>query len=183
MDQLRPGLPLPRRGHGRAVPAHAVDARHRHLRRSAARAIACPFTGRPLAAVPALYPDVALIHVHESDCYGNCRIRGISVADCELARASKRLIITTERLVDNDEIRATPHATLIPFFCVDAVCEVPYGAYPGNMPGEYFSDEEHLRQWLQRREGRDEFRAFLQKNIYGVADFAEYLRLCGGAER
>jgi glutaconate CoA-transferase, subunit A len=153
------------------------------FRRSAAKIVPCPFSGRPLAAVPALYPDVSAIHVHESDRFGNCRIRGISVADYELARASKRLIITTERLVENSEIRAAPNATLIPFFCVDAVCEVPCGAYPGNMPGEYFSDEEHLQQWMQVEKDVDAFRAFLQKYIYGVADFAEYLALCGGAER
>jgi glutaconate CoA-transferase subunit A len=153
------------------------------LTRSAAKSVACPFTGRPLALVPALYPDVAVVHVHESDCYGNCRIRGISVADYELARAAKRLIVTTERLVENDEIRATPHATLIPSFCVDAVCEVPYGAYPGNMPGEYFSDEDHLQEWLRVEKDESQLRAFLQKYIYGVADFTEYLRLCGGTEK
>ncbi len=153
------------------------------LTHSAAKTIACPFTGRPLVAVPALYPDVAVIHVHESDVYGNCRVRGISVADADLARASKRVIITTERLVDNDEIRTTPHATLIPSFCVDAVCEVPWGAYPGNMPGEYFSDEEHLQQWMRVEKDEAQFRAFVQQYVYGVADFAAYLQLCGGAER
>jgi glutaconate CoA-transferase subunit A len=153
------------------------------LVRSAAKVITCPFTGRPLAALPALYPDVALIHVHESDCYGNCRIRGISVADYELARASKRVIITTERLIGNDEIRATPHATLIPSFCVDAVCLVPCGSYPGNMPGEYYSDEEHLATWLNVEKDEAAFRAFIKKHIYDTADFDEYLALCGGIER
>jgi glutaconate CoA-transferase subunit A len=153
------------------------------LGRSAAKTIRCPFTGRPLAAVPALYPDVSLIHVHESDRYGNCRIRGISVADFEIARASKYVIITAERLVHNDDIRAAPHTTLIPSFCVDAVCEVPYGSYPGNMPGEYFSDETHLRQWLEAEKDEKSLRAFLQENIYGVADFSGYLRLRGGEEK
>ena len=153
------------------------------LRHSAAKVISCPFGGRPLAVVPALYPDVSVIHVHESDRYGNCRIRGISAADYELARASKRLIITAERLVSNDEIRSAPNDTLIPFFCVDAVCEVPYGAYPGNMSGEYYSDEDHLQQWMRAEKDIDEFRALLQKYIYGVADFMEYLQLCGGTKR
>src|SRR3974377_1730312 len=62
--------------------------------------------------------------------------------------APKKLIFACERLVNNDEIRRDPTRTSIPFFCVDAVCEVPYGSYPGNMPYEYFSDEEHLRRWL-----------------------------------
>ena len=75
------------------------------------------------------------------------------------------------------------HATVIPAFCVDAVCEVPYGSYPGNMPGEYFSDEEHLREWLTVEKDESAFDAFLQKYIYGVEDFAEYVELCGGAKR
>src|SRR5437899_157509 len=118
------------------------------FRHSAARAIDCPFTGERLTALPALFPDVAAIHVHEADRYGNCRIRGTTVADIDLARAAKRLIITCERLIPHEEIRADPSRTIIPFFCVDAVCEVPFGSYPANMPYEYFSDEEHLCQWL-----------------------------------
>ncbi len=150
---------------------------------SAAKIIECPFTGEKLAALPALYPDVAAIHVHEADRYGNSRIRGTTVADVELARAAKRLIITCERLVPHDEIRRDPTQTLIPFFCVDAVCEVPYGSYPGNMPYEYFSDEDHLRQWLDVEKKPEPFKAFLEKYIFGVKDFAEYLHLCGGLPR
>jgi len=153
------------------------------LARSAAKEIECPFTGRKLVALPALYPDVSLIHVHECDCYGNCRIEGITIADLDLARCSKRLIITTERIISNDEIRSAPHKTVIPSFCVDAVCEVPYGSYPGNMPGEYFSDEEHLGEWLRVEKDLDEFKMFLKKYIYDVPDFESYLRLCGGMER
>jgi len=153
------------------------------FRKSAAKEIVCPFTGQKLVALPALYPDVSVIHVHESDCHGNCRIRGITIADLDLARASKRLIITAERIVSNDEIRSAPNATVIPSFCVDAVCEVPYGSYPGNMPGEYFSDEEHLREWLRTERDEVEFKAFLQKYIYDTPDFESYLQLCGGIER
>lgn len=150
---------------------------------SAAREMECPFTGKKLAAVPALYPDVAVIHVHESDCYGNCRINGISVADFELSRAAKKLIITTERIISNDDIRKSPDSTQIPSIFVDAVCEVPYGSYPGNMPGLYFSDEEHIGQWLAAEKDEDSLNAFLEKYIYGVEDFEEYLELCGGKDR
>jgi glutaconate CoA-transferase subunit A len=153
------------------------------FRRSAARVIACPFTGEKLAAIPALYPDVAAIHVHEADRTGNCRIVGTSVADLELARAAKRLIITCERLVPEDEIRRDPTRTVIPFFLVDAVCELPYGSYPGNMPGEYFSDEEHLRAWLDVERDVEAYRAWLEKYVYGVKEFSEYLQLCGGMAR
>lgn len=153
------------------------------FRFSAAKEIVCPFTGRKLVALPALYPDVAVIHVHEADRYGNCRIRGISVVDWDLARAAKRVLITTECIISTDEIRRVPEATVIPAFCVDAVCEVPCGSYPGNMAGAYFSDEEHLRQWLQAEKDEVLFRAFLKKYIYDVPDFAGYLERCGGMAR
>ena len=150
---------------------------------SAAKVVECPFTGKKYAAVPALWPDVAAIHVHEADMYGNSVIRGISVADSELARAAKRVIVTTERLVHNSEIRDDPTATAIPFYMVDAVVEVPYGSYPGNMPYLYFSDEEHLAQWLKVEKDPEEFAKFLDYYIYSVPNFQEYLVRCGGLKR
>jgi glutaconate CoA-transferase subunit A len=153
------------------------------FRHSAAREIVCPFTGERLVALPALYPDVAVIHVHEADRYGNCRIRGTSVADFDLARAARRLIITCERLIPTDEIRSDPTRTIIPYYCVDAVCEVPFGSYPGNMPYEYFSDEDHLRAWLRAESDPAEFAKFLEYHILGVSDFNEYLQRCGGLAR
>src|SRR5438067_2940098 len=153
------------------------------FRHSAARVIECPFTGERLAALPALSPDVAAIHVHEADRYGNCRLRGTTVADLELARASKKVIVTCERLIPHDEIRRDPSRTAIPFLCVDAVCEVPYGSYPGNMPYEYFSDEAHLRRWLEVEKDVEGLKRFLDEFIYGVPDFAGYLQKCGGLPR
>ncbi len=149
----------------------------------AGKTITCPFTGETYMAVPALYPDVAAIHVHEADVYGNCRIKGISISDSDLARAAKRLIITTERIISNDEIRSNPTATMIPFYLVDAVCEVPYGSYPGNMAYEYFSDEEHLQEWLKVEKNPEEFKKFLDKNIYNCKSHFEYINLHGGIEK
>jgi len=153
------------------------------FRQSAAKVVECPFTGEKLTALPALYPDVAAIHVHESDCYGNCRIRGTSVADLDLARAAKRLIVTCERLIPNNDIRQEPTLTNIPFYCVDAVCEVPYGSYPGNMPYEYFSDEEHIRLWLEVERDPVQYQKFLEGFVFGVRGFHEYLDRCGGLRR
>ncbi|HEV3437908.1 MAG TPA: CoA-transferase, partial [Gemmata sp.] len=153
------------------------------LAHSPAKIIECPFTGEKVVAVPALYPDIAAIHVHEADRYGNCRFNGTSVADFEIARAAKRLIITCERLVPHDTMRCEPHRTQIPFFCVDAVCEVPFGSYPGNMPGEYFSDEDHLKLWLEVEKDPAAFNQFLEDHILGVRDFVEYLDRCGGLPR
>lgn len=150
---------------------------------SAAKAAKCPFTGKIYCLYPALWPDVSAIHVHEADIYGNSRIKGISIADLELARASKRLIITCERLIHNEEIRSDPTSTDIPYYLVDAVCEVPYGSYPGNMAYEYYSDEEHLRLWLERERNPEEFKKFVDKYIFGTRDFNEYLELCGSIGR
>jgi glutaconate CoA-transferase subunit A len=153
------------------------------FRRSAAKVIECPFTGEKLAALPALYPDVAAIHVHEADRFGNCRIRGTTVADLDLARAATRLIITCERLIPTEVIRQDPSLTVIPFWCADAVCEVPYGSYPGNMPYEYYSDEAHLKMWLEVERDPERYRRFLDEYILGVRDFNEYLQRCGGLAR
>jgi len=153
------------------------------FKHSAVKVVQCPFTGKKMALYPALWPDVAAIHVHEADVYGNSRIRGISIADLELARAAKRLIITCERLIHNEEIRSDPTQTVIPYFLVDAVCEVPYGSYPGNMPYEYYSDEDHLKKWLQVETDPEEFKKFMDEQIYNTKDFNEYLELNGGIER
>jgi len=151
--------------------------------KSAAKSIVCPFTGTTLVALPALFPDVALIHVHRADAYGNCQIDGITVADEDLAKAAKTVIVTCERLVPTDQIREHPDRTKIPYYLVDAVIEVPFGSYPGNMAGEYFSDEEHLKAWLAADQDEATLSAFVDTYIRETADFAEYLERCGGIAR
>jgi glutaconate CoA-transferase subunit A len=151
--------------------------------RSAAKEIACPFTGQTLLAVPALFPDVGVIHVHRADIYGNAQVDGIGIADYDMSRACKRLILTTERIIPTEEIRANPCQTFIPYWLVDAVCEVRYGSYPGNMPYEYYSDEAHIAEWLEIEQDEVAFQAFVEKHIYGTRNFEEYLGLCGGAAR
>jgi len=150
---------------------------------SAGKIIRDPFTGAKLLAVPALFPDVGIIHVHQADQYGNAQIDGTSIVDLDLAKASKRLIITTERLVDTEEFRRDPRKTSIPYWQVDAVCHVPFGSYPGNMPFEYFSDEHHLAEWIEAEQDEIAFAAFLNKYIYGVDSFADYLDLAAGDDR
>ena len=164
------------------LPARSIQGTDTLLH-SAAKQIECPFTGLPLVAVPALFPDVGVIHVHRSDIYGNAQVDGIGIADYEVSRACKRLIITTERIVDTEVIRANPSQTFIPFWLVDAVCEVRYGSYPANMPYEYYSDESHLAHWLKIEQDEAEFQKFIDKYIYGTRDFHEYLELCGGEAR
>jgi len=153
------------------------------LRYSAGKIIEDPFTGQKLLAVPALYPDVGIIHVHQADSYGNAQIDGTSIVDLDLAKASKRLIITTERLVDTEVFRRDPRKTSIPFWQVDAVCHVPFGSYPGNMPFEYFSDEKHLAEWIEAEQNEETFASFLDHYIYGVDCFETYLTLAAGEQR
>ncbi len=150
---------------------------------SASKTIECPYTNKKVALMPALYPDVSVIHVHEADVYGNCRFKGIAASDLDLANASKRLIITTEKLVSHDQIASDPSSTQIPYYLVDAVCEVPFGAYPGTMPGEYFSDEDHLKEWLTVEKDADAFKDFLNLNIFGCKSHEEYIATNGGMQK
>src|SRR5438874_3376275 len=99
-------------------------------RLSDTRQIDCPFTGEKLVLVPALNPDFALIHVQRCDSYGNAQIDGLPFMDLDLAMAANSVIITTEQIVSNDQIRRAPDQTKIPFFAADAVVEVPFGCAP-----------------------------------------------------
>jgi len=153
------------------------------LRRSSAKVVRDPFTGRPICLLPACFPDVAVIHVHECDVYGNCRIEGALVEDSELARAAKRLVVTTERIVPTERIRREPWRTVIPYLYVDAVVEVPYGSHPCNMPGRYYFDEEHLAEYLSLTRTEEGTREYFERYVYGVEDFEEYLRRVGGKRK
>ncbi len=153
------------------------------LKYSAFKTAKDPYTGEPIVLIPAAYPDVAFIHVHRCDIYGNAQIDGIAVEDFELARCARRLIVTTEEIVDNEVIREEPWRTVIPFFCVDAVVESPYGSHPCQMPGKYFYDEEHISEWLGMARTADGVEAYLEKYVFSINDFEAYLVLCGGIRR
>jgi len=165
------------------IPARHMLGTHT-FKRSAAKTVTCPFTGKKFAALPALYPDVGIVHVHKADTYGNCQISdGILVSDPYLARASKRVIVTCERLVPHEEIRANPMATTIPYWCVDAVVEVPYGSHPGNMPGEYWFDEDFFKMYLETVKTQEGTDGFYKDYVFGVRDFEEYLEKIGGLKK
>jgi len=149
------------------------------LRYSAAKVAECPFTGQKVCLIPALILDVGLIHVHRADRYGNAQIEGISGFAFELARASKRLIISAEEIVDTEEIRRYPERTIIPYYLVDAVVHAPFGSYPGEMVYMYGRDEEQLREWVESFQTEEGTQAYLQKYVYSVANHEEYLALIG----
>ncbi|MGB9880336.1 MAG: CoA transferase subunit A [Anaerolineae bacterium] len=150
---------------------------------SSAKVVRDPFSGKPVCLLPACYPDVVFIHVPRCDMYGNAQIDGTLIEDFELARAARRLIVTTEEIVPESEIRRTPWRTAIPFFLVDAVVEVPYGAHPCQMPLRYFFDEEHIGEWLQLSRTLEGTREYFDKYVYGTRDFNEYLELVGGLRK
>jgi acyl CoA:acetate/3-ketoacid CoA transferase alpha subunit len=149
------------------------------LKHSAAKVIEDPFTGLPIALLPALILDVGLIHVHRADACGNAQIEGISGFAAEMARASKRLIISTEEIVDTEVIRRRPDRTIIPYYLVDAVVEARYGSHPGEMCYRYARDEEQIRDWVEASKAPETTAAFLDKFIRGVPDHRTYLDLFG----
>jgi glutaconate CoA-transferase subunit A len=151
--------------------------------KSSAILVRDPWSGKVVALVPAAYPDVALFHVPRCDKYGNAQIDGILVEDFELARAARRVLISTEEIIDEEEIRRDPRQTIIPFYLVDAVCEVPYGAHPTHMPHLYYFDEEHIHEWLTLTKTVEGTEEYFDKYIHGVANFNEYLELLGGIRK
>jgi len=146
---------------------------------SAAKAVECPFTGQTICLIPALVLDVGLIHVHRADKHGNCQIEGISGFAFEMARACKRLIISAEEIVPTEEIRRYPDRTIIPYYLVDAVVQAPFGSHPGEMPYLYARDEPGIKEWVGANKTAEGAQAYLDKYIYGVKDFEEYLALFG----
>ena len=149
------------------------------LKYSAAKVVECPFTGDPICLLPALILDVGLIHVHRSDKYGNSQIDGISGFAAEMARASKRLIISAERIVDTEEIRQHPDRTIIPYYLVDGVVEAPFGSHPGEMCYVYRRDEAQIKEWVEAAPNPETAQAYLDKYVYTLKDHQEYLKFIG----
>lgn len=146
---------------------------------SAAKAVECPFTGETVCLLPALILDVGIIHVHRADKYGNAQIDGISGFAFEMSRACRRLIISTEQIVPEEEIRRNPDRTVIPYYLVDAVVEAPFGSYPGEMCYLYERDEEGIKEWVEASSTAEGAQAYLDRYVYGVKNHQEYLELIG----
>lgn len=149
------------------------------LKHSAAKVVTDPFTGKPVCLLPALFLDVGLIHVHQADEYGNCRIEGVSGFAHEMARASRKLIVSAEEIIPSKKIRKYPEQTVIPYYLVDAVVEAKYGSHPGEMCYRYWRDGEHLRSFLKDSKDPELTRAYLDKWVYGCPDHRAYVELVG----
>jgi glutaconate CoA-transferase, subunit A len=146
--------------------------------------IDCPFTGEKLVLVPALNPDVALIHVQRCDAYGNAQIDGLPFMDLDLALAANRVILTTERIVSNDQIRRAPDHTKIPFLAVEAVVEVPFGSAPHECYGYYEPLFKHLGDYAAqlRQDPEEGIRSYLERYFYNPKSWTEYVGLLGVEE-
>jgi acyl CoA:acetate/3-ketoacid CoA transferase alpha subunit len=149
------------------------------LKYSAAKVVEDPFTGIPVALLPALVLDVALIHVHRADKYGNCQIEGNSGFLLEMSRACKRLIVTTEEIIPTEEIRKYPDRTVIPYYLVDAVVHAPFASHPGEMPFLYGRDEPLLKEWSEVSKTAEGTKTYLDKYVYTPKNHSEYLKLLG----
>lgn len=107
--------------------------------------VACPFSGKNVYLVPACHPDVAIVHVTAADMYGNCRIFGAHCTCPEITMAATHSIVTTEKIIPNENIRTYPNLTEIPYAAVDALIEQPYGAYPGASYGFHWFYMDHKK--------------------------------------
>jgi glutaconate CoA-transferase subunit A len=144
------------------------------------KTIRCPYTGEPLATVPALNPDVTIVHAQRADAEGNTQIWGLLGVQKEAAFASSRVIVVVEELVDESVIRADPNRTLIPGIAVDAVVVEPWGAHPSYAQGYYDRDNGFYVAWEAISPDRSALERDLDAFVRAVADRAEYVAKCGG---
>ncbi|HVG82176.1 MAG TPA: CoA-transferase [Methylomirabilota bacterium] len=143
------------------------------------RTLRCPFTGEELAAVPAIRPDVAVIHAQKADRKGNVLIWGIVGVQKEAVLAAKRAIVTVEEIVEH--LDAPPNALVLPSWVVDAVVPVPGGAHPSFAAGYSKRDNRFYKDWDAVSRERESFRDWMERHVLGTRDFAEYRRSLEGA--
>jgi glutaconate CoA-transferase, subunit A len=136
--------------------------------------ITCPFTGEKLMAVPALNPDVAIIHAQQADRRGNVALWGITGIQKEAALAARRAIVTVEEVVEEFEPR--PFQVVLPSVAVDAVAVVPSGAHPSYADGYYDRDNAFYEAWDEVSRDRERFTDWMERHVLGVEDFAEHKR-------
>jgi glutaconate CoA-transferase subunit A len=143
------------------------------------RAVTDPYSGDPVIVVPALKPDVAIIHVQRCDADGNAHIWGIIGEQKEAAFAAGRVILTAEEIVDEAIIRSDPNRTLIPGFVVDAVCHAPHCAHPSYTQGYYDRDNAFYLEWDKISADPAAVKQYLDEWVFGVKDRAEYWEKLG----
>jgi glutaconate CoA-transferase subunit A len=143
------------------------------------RRIKDPYSSAEVITVPALNPDVAIVHVQRADSSGNAHIWGIIGEQREAAFAAKRVILTAEEIVSQDVIRSDPNRTLIPGFIVSAVCHVPFAAHPSYTQGYYDRDNSFYLEWDAISSQEETVQAYLEEWVLGVKDRDEYWNKLG----
>ena len=138
-----------------------------------------PFGGRDVIVVPALHPDVAIVHVQRADANGNAHLWGIIGEQKEAAFAAKKVILTAEEIVDESVIRSDPNRTIIPGIVVSAVCHVPFACHPSYAQGYYDRDNEFYLAWDKISESPEATQQYLKEWVYGVKDRNEYWEKLG----
>lgn len=137
------------------------------LERTNVRPVTCPFTGEQLVAVPALAPDVAIVHAQEADRAGNVQLWGIPGVQKEAVLAAGRSLVTVERLVE--ELVPRPGGVVIPGWAIDAVAETPGGSWPSYSLDVTVRDNDFYRFWDHLSRDRGEFRAWMDEHVLGAA--------------
>ena len=143
------------------------------------KTLRCPFTGDALAAVPAINPDLTILHAQQIDAAGNVLIRGIVGAVKEAAMAARRVLVTVEEQVE--ELGADTNALVLPAFVITAASIVPGGAHPSYAHGYYARDNAFYLAWDEIARRRDTFTAWMERHVLGVRDHAALLRALGVA--
>ena len=138
-----------------------------------------PFGGKDVIVVPALNPDVAIVHVQRADANGNAHLWGIIGEQKEAAFAAKKVILTAEEIVDESVIRSDPNRTMIPGIVVSAVCHVPFACHPSYAQGYYDRDNEFYLAWDKISESAKTTKQYVEEWIYGVKDRSEYWEKLG----
>ena len=143
----------------------------------------CPVTGKPVHALPAAKTDVVIIHAYAADQYGNVQIQDRYLIpqsqDILMARAAKKLIVTAEKIIDTEELYKNPQRTVIASFSTTCVVHVPCGSHPTPTLSVTTTDEKHFHLYADASKTPESFKEYLDKYIYGVKDFASYLKLTG----
>ena len=139
--------------------------------------IECPFTGESLTAVPALRPDVAIIHAQRADREGNVQMWGLTGVQKEAVLAAKRSFVTVEEIVDH--IEPVPYAVVLPWWTVSAVCEVPDGAHPSFAMGYSVRDNAFYKAWDAVSKDRGSFTAWIEQHVLGTTNHEEFRRSVG----
>jgi len=145
---------------------------------STIKSIECPFTGEELMAVPALRPEVAIIHAQQADRRGNVAIWGITGIQKEAALSARRVIVTVEEVVEEFEPR--PFQIVLPSVAIDAVAVEPKGARPSYADGYYDRDNVFYEAWDPIGRDRERFAAWMERHVLGVENFSEHLRSIEG---